>query len=543
MSSRFAVLLDTVSIQDFIFRSNELRENLGASCLIEEVYSEFLVHGLTKVTNINLEDEQRNLNLWEDLDSSKYDISKRFNYGYIGGGNALLFFENEKYASEFIKEWTKILLINVPGLTTAVALEVFSEDEPEFRKKLDDLFEKLKKNKNEHIPITLLPRHGITTECHSSGESAEVYNLRSKAYVSAGTNARIEAAKRSKEEQKKKYKALFGKEQYCFTNELDQLGGISGEDSHIAIVHIDGNDVGERFKKAKSLNDIEKLSKLMKKTTEKAFEEVIRVTIKNYDNIMLSLGFDPESKDPQRQYPKNKNNEKILPIRLIILGGDDVTFVCDGKLGIFFAKIFIEAYEKSKGVHNEKLTACAGVAIIKTKYPFYRGVSLANELCGNAKKVRKDPDKGDLNSSYLDFQISLGGVIGGLHKIRDTYDVPQGNLLYRPFKITSKELFDENSLDVFLEMTWRLKFKINGESHFPNNKINELNEVLTLTEEAARKFVQHEKLRKRELPEIQGHHYGETLFENGLTPYHDIIEILHFYPDLILKDEYGENHE
>ncbi len=540
MSSRVAVLLDIVSIQDFIFKSNELRVNLGASYLVEEVYHKYLAAGLTKITGGTLEDELKNLDSWMSADSQKDNTPGKVNFGYIGGGNALLFFENEGFARDFIEEWTKILLINVPGLTSAVAFGPLSENDPEFRTNLNLIVEQLQTNKSEHIPVTLLPRHGITTECRSSGASAEVYNSKSNSYVSAGANAKINAADSSKEKLKNLYHELFGNKQYTFTNELDKLGGISGEDSHIAIVHIDGNDVGERFNSSKSLDDIEKLSKFMRLATERAFKEVIRMAVKNYDDIMPSLGFDRDSADPQRKYPVDKDNNYILPIRPIILGGDDVTFVCDGKLGIFFAKIFIEAYESMRTDNIEKLTACAGIAIIKTKYPFYRGVSLANELCRNAKLERKDPDKGDLNASYLDFQISFGGIAGGLHELRASFKAPRGYLLYRPFRITPKEPFDEYSLDMFIEKARKLKYIDKDNANLPNNRINELNEVLTLSEEAGLKFVRHEKSRNRKLPDINGHQYEEALFENGLTPYHDMIEILRFYPDFALWDEYGE---
>ncbi|WP_207680406.1 hypothetical protein [Desulfonema magnum] len=49
----------------------------------------------------------------------------------------------------------------------------------------------------------------------------------------------------------------------------------------------------------------------------------------------------------------------------IILGGDDITFVCDGKLGICFSKLFIEAFEKQSVSFGRELTACAGIAMIR----------------------------------------------------------------------------------------------------------------------------------------------------------------------------------
>jgi hypothetical protein len=38
MNACHAVLLDTVSIQNYIFQSNKLKENLGTSHLVEEMF-------------------------------------------------------------------------------------------------------------------------------------------------------------------------------------------------------------------------------------------------------------------------------------------------------------------------------------------------------------------------------------------------------------------------------------------------------------------------------------------------------------------------
>jgi len=211
-----------------------------------------------------------------------------------------------------------------------------------------------------------------------------------------------------------------------------------------------------------------------------------------------------------------------------------VTFVCDGKLGIYFAKLFIEAFENA----DKNLTACAGVAIIKTKYPFYRGVELANKLCSNAKAMRKGKNS---SASFLDFHVSLGGIAGTLQEMRKThFSAPQGSLLYRPFKIGFKEPSDEFSLDSFLQMTWQLQHTHDGKINLPNNKINELSEVLTLSKDAGQKFVQELKYRGRKLPEIEGSHYAETLFQDRKTPYFDMIEILRFYPDFVLREAGGK---
>jgi len=274
MSDCYAVLLDIVGIQNYIFRSNKLKENLGASYLLKNIYTNCLASSLCEITDRPFEEELQHLNDWKESDANTPDCTKPVDIGYIGGGNALLFFQNANISKRFINIWTKYLLINTPGLTTAVAFDKFPESPEHFSHALKSLFEKVNVIKNIHSTIILLPRHGITAECARSELSAEIYNPTIEEYVSADVNARIKAATVYKEEIEEKYKSLL-KNDYCFTDELDELGGIKEEDSHIAIVHIDGNDIGKLVRKAKDLKTTRYLSKTISDAIKTAFEKVI----------------------------------------------------------------------------------------------------------------------------------------------------------------------------------------------------------------------------------------------------------------------------
>ena len=255
-------------------------------------------------------------------------------------------------------------------------------------------------------------------------------------------------------------------------------------------------------------------------------------TVSN-EKIIVShyLGFDNESQDEKRRYPLEKE-KKILPLRPIILGGDDLTFVCDGKLGLYLSKCFIEAFEKQKEVSDGgKLTACAGVAITKTKYPFYRGYQLAEELCSNAKKKRSEQED---NHSYIDFHISAGGFTGGLCEIRHKYFWgAEGDLLFRPYKLAPADSRDGISFDLFVKNAGKLR-------QFPNNKIKELRQILTLSREATEQFVKEMEYRGRNFPNVPGGAYEKFLFDNSKTPYFDLIELLEFYPSFIWSGDGGE---
>jgi hypothetical protein len=524
----FAVLTEVVSIQKYVFGSNKLKENLGASWLVQQIYEKPLQDAVIKVLpSISGYDFDA---WWKMPDVIQMSNGAEFEVGYIGGGNALLFFKDENKAKEFIKEWTMTLLVQSPGVVTAVACNDFDLNN-NFPKEIDKIFKQLHQNKYSRIPQTVIARHGITAECSHSGYSMEKnWYDPENIYLSSTAWAKNAAVEKAKKELEKKYEKVLNN-QFCFTDELDKLGQQTGE-SHIAVVHIDGNGMGKRFQGASSLPALRDLSKSVKIATEKSFTSLLQAVISRFDDdIVKALGYKDRS-----DYDKNhkENGKTILPFRPIIIGGDDITFVSEGRLGIYFAKLFLEAFENENVSDNEKLSACAGIAITKTKYPFYRGYQLSEELCGNAKTVRKS--KKD-NGSWLDFHIAYGGFSGTLEDIRkNNYKAPLGDLCFRPYKIKNNS---ENGFETLVENTKKLK------KEFPKNKIKELRRVLTLGQESIDTFMNHIKARGLKLPEIREKTYHENIFgdigknikgENiKASPYFDMIEFMEFYPSFELK--------
>lgn len=105
-----------------------------------------------------------------------------------------------------------------------------------------------------------------------------------------------------------------------------------------------------------------------------------------------------EYKDAQRK------TVKIIPARPLVLSGHELTMLVRGDLAIPFTQQFLEAFEYYseqeltlliqsyyktglKKVNLPKsLTACAGIAFIKTTQPFHLASKLAQSLCQLAQK-------------------------------------------------------------------------------------------------------------------------------------------------------------
>ena len=499
-----AVRLEVSSIQQYVFGSNKLKENLCASYLVENIFENL------KIVFGELHLKEENIAVWQDSHADNYVY-----IGYCGGGNALLFFKDKKRAIEMAKEWTKTLLVENPGLVPSIAIIEFDygafSKKDDFLKMKEQLLKQLRKNKFANQPQTTLPRHGITAECNHTGLSAEFFDEDGGGggYISSVAMSKKTKWKEANDKLHAKFdNVLEGK--YKFPSELDKLGQKEGDD-HISIVHIDGNGMGLRFKSCGELKTIRDLSDTVKKATDQTFCAILKNIIQNYEYFSDNLDLE----------------DNILPIRPIIIGGDDITFVSHGKFGIYFADLFLKEFTSQEVSDGKTLSACAGVVVTKTKYPFYRGYELAEELCSQAKKKARGPDED--GSSWLDFHMAYGGFSGSIEDIREkNYTVASGGLCLRPYRVSGEGL---NHLN--------LSECLNGVKHFknewPKSKLGKLREVLTMGTPEMDKFIQEMKFRGNILPDIKGNsEFKDKGWLDEITPYFDMLELMKIYPvDLI----------
>ena len=72
-TKRCAVLLDTVGIQKYIFNSNKLRENLGASYLVDNIFEQPLKNTCQEI----------GIHLFEDWETNPGKTNTHNQIGYI----------------------------------------------------------------------------------------------------------------------------------------------------------------------------------------------------------------------------------------------------------------------------------------------------------------------------------------------------------------------------------------------------------------------------------------------------------------------------
>ena len=117
--------------------------------------------------------------------------------------------------------------------------------------------------------------------------------------------------------------------------------------------------------------------------------------------------------------------DKKFPVRRIITAGDDICFVTEGRIGLECAVTFIKELNKCQNKEDkEGYAACAGVAIVHQKYPFYKAYELSELLCSNAKKYAASlsEDKSGKEISVIDWHIEFGEIKDTLKEIRKGYE-------------------------------------------------------------------------------------------------------------------------
>lgn len=535
MNTLCAVLIDVPSIQNYVYSGNRLKENVGASYLVQEIYGAYLQEAVDKTFGHNIVD----INAWRQKPGSilmREQENLPCEVGYIGGGNALLLFKYEGdekcKAKELIQNWTLILLEKVPGLATAVAIKRINIEDlvNNYQNEMSDLFQTLAENKSKYYPNTTFSKHGITADCKYSGLTAEVFHEgfddEEPGYISCVSKAKLKASEDSKRFLEEKFKdELEGK--YTFASLFSEFGQTDGS-NHIAIVYIDGNKMSSKFRKCKDLVETRELSIAVQKATDNSFKQLIK------EDVIKNMGF---YLDSGLKFKKDDEHKQILPIRPIVLSGDDITFVCNGKLGVYLAERFINHFSSQSIGSLNNLTACAGIAITKTKYPFFRGYELSEELCQQAKS--KSREYGD--TSWLDFHIVYGGFVGNLQSIRSRqFNTVNGNLHFGPYRIDNDNdnksfYYIKRGIDIFRD-----------NEKWPRSKLMEFRSLLHHTDVEIKEFIESMQNRGLLLPELnEGSQYHKKGWENKETPYFDMIELMDFYlsPEQTYKKTGGESDE
>lgn len=519
-----AVQIKLNSIQEYIFTSNKLSENIGASNITDQKVfydtmkkvlegqfnsnSEFIPSATSEINKVST-----NSKVFNDFikDSEKY----LYSILDIGGGGAIVLFnessKGESPSDKFKHAFSKQLLLNYPGLKYSFStITEYDLDNIKKGDKSDDL----NKSKHWYHSVSTIPKHGVTQDCPLNNDAAELFTddvLKFKRQFGYNQNKGFSKSAsvklRASDEVYSDILNLLSSHNLVFSDDISKLGQ-KKEGSYIAVVHIDGNGVGNFINSSKTAFEFWQNSIKTQVCTRDAIKKLIEVDIiAKIENGIYANELELDRKGAQY----------IIPFRPLLGGGDDITFICEGRIGMYLAEKFVSYYVGNGSIIK---SACAGVSIVKTKFPFYKAYKLAEELCAEAKVLSRKPDNKD--HSFISFYCAADSFAGSLEQIRARTQVYKKNELYQgPYDIL--ETTATNSLN-------KLKAGIkhfSDKSHIPNNKIQKLRELLIGSDVSKKAFL-------KELKELEHTLPGNTIDElktdlSKLNKYFDQIELLDFY--------------
>lgn len=499
-------ILDVSGVQNYLFNSNRLPHNIGASYLVEQAIRSWVKDAADG---------------WKEG-----DIESGANYEivYSGGGNAVVLFDSRDRAVEFTRRYTKHLLTDAPDLRVVVQHTDF---EWSLRPSLADVYtqalRELAQKKAEQTPVMPMLGLSVTAACQYTGLPAVTKDDEGK-LVSAEVQAKIRVQDQARKRLKENFAQWLGNYEFAYNF---NLFGERGKASYIAVVHADGNGMGKR---KEALCD-----KYAKPEDNRKFIQALR----DFSEQINEAGKQALQATFQRamEWDKDKHilvGTKTNPVRFVplVFGGDDVTFVCDGQLGLSLAAIFLQEFNKQRlEVDGKPLYACAGVAIVKNRYPFARAYDMAKELCKSAKRaVKKWKVKDDEDALALDWHFAVSGAVLSLEQIRKReYTIGDDRKLYaRPYLINaSREPL--KSWHAFRGVV--REFKEGEDWKGRRNKVKELRGQLRQGQDATKQF--RELFELPTLPAIAGVPDCQEGGWSGKTcAYFDAIEAMDLFVDM-----------
>ncbi|WP_042473182.1 DUF6602 domain-containing protein [Bacillus ndiopicus] len=382
---------DITGIQEYIFASNRMQENMGGSYIVGTMVEHHFVKVLEKCAS------QKKVNVeWKGVSTEESILSKNSigaEVVYIGGGNALVIYRdwnlyhkvNRKFALKVLEESASLTMV-----TEAIPFR--KDDERTYAALYKELMQKLSETKSKQLRTKLNQTLPIFAQEPFKGDAITHY--KDKANVSTEQYLKRQATSEN---------TIFEKYKKSFVKETTDIKRERGEESYIAVVHIDGNGIGNWIKKGLGNMNTNMLESIQKHRT---LSQNITALFRDVFGDALDVF---------------KNEQ--LPMRPLILDGDDVTFICQADLALPFTHVFMEKLQEKSKALDVVIEACAGVAFVHSHFPFELAYEIAEQCCQKAKKQYYDGEQG----SYLDFYLVRGSYVKTMDEQRQnqTYLSPR----------------------------------------------------------------------------------------------------------------------
>lgn len=450
MSDKFGyVVLEVGGIQKYILSTGKLKEMIGGSELIESLSAKYL-DDFAKSKQLTVLKEIR-----KPVDNEILPLQRN-------AGAMHLLFPSEAKGREFLQKFGLKLLADFPCLPIFGALEECEFTSSGIREAKFKLSNKITDQRNKYPTSTGMQLLPICAEAPLDGEPAigKVSYGKNSSNEIISLSSNTKRIKKLLEDSRDRLRGIEPDEgvgpNLKWSDDLEEIACGSEK---VAFIHIDGNDLGKRFRQ--ELENISDQEKAEDKTGQQApsedrYQNAINViktmsalsnTVKETTTAAFKKGLSECLKHTKLT---DSEGQKLVPARPLVLGGDDVTVVIRADLALYFIDAFVKEFERysnqelGKKDPKDKLTVGVGMVVCPTGYPFLKAFDLSEELVKNSKELTAHMDN---RPSSMDYIVITNDTENDLDSIRSHLFTAEDDS-----KLTAKPmLLSGNNLAQFVE--------------------------------------------------------------------------------------------
>jgi hypothetical protein len=429
------VCLETVGNQRYIFSSNRLRENVGASEIVHSlghgVLDAALRHVFGKATGALRQPIEKSDTAAEVV--------------VAASGTALVLVRERERGVELVRAVDTVMLRSRPGCDVCgvvgdpVEWETASlaEANRQAHEALDTVRAGLAGRAGRWLRLP------VVASCASSGDSAAALDP----YPPGGEEPEpLSEASLAKRRAVRRFLRRLAREfpQAHFAGDINLLEAmlLDRDRRWLGVLHADGNGLGEMVQQFPKRMGLERAAenrsylnmyRCFSEDLDACAQEALRGALTRVETLA----------------------EGTFPVIPLVVGGDDLTLLVDGAQALDLAAAYLEGFEDLSARSDfrtgaladvagatggiPRLAVCAGVALIKPHFPFHVAYGLAEELLHSAKQVKRaicSAPGQPYPCSALDFQVVWDASPGSVDTMRAGWAVDGVRRSARPYVVT-----------------------------------------------------------------------------------------------------------
>ena len=406
------------SKQKYIFRTNRIKDIVGASDIITHAWDILFEEAEKAGIKLKRAGEDKTFSFEKTKESFEKNESEGVEL-FRGGGNETFLLKDRESFIKLNQYFSYRIITDFPGL---VPMAVCADITGDYKNDYSSLMKETEKKKkvmfpgrNEFlVPFAMVDRNTFQpcTDIETIGGKTE--------RISSETSSKRKAGR-----------AIIDTDPAV--KYLDDMVTKRGEESLLAIVHADGNNMGSKIQQMLgNKNDYDSCVQIMREFTKETADVFTTIGIEAVNN----------KRDELTALNPGKEKSSFL-FRKLVADGDDVTFICNARYALAYTKAYLEAVRAYKN-SEWSYSSCAGICYFHSHYPFARAYEMAEQCCDNAKVQIHGSGESIKEESWIDYHYIHSGIGGNLEEIRDRQGTVRS--MARPWRV-SGEVNDKYSIN------------------------------------------------------------------------------------------------